>query len=259
MPNNQEYLEDPIIQNEGSRSGQSKVLQPVHVDNIVYFSAIMISKTLLYTLIRYFYMSMNDNNESALIYNNGSVSVALLAAYFALIFMIHISMPQITRTTLNVLVGSVFLVELLFLLLTVFSNIIVVSATCIVIFFTFVIYHIKTNNNYSKMVVILMTIVIFIGGLVALEFTSRDYIKKADNGYLKVNAFLASFVFCLWSAFYFEDAENFETVDPVCTSFIFVLDSFIIIKRVLDQVKEEFYIYERDEKESDLVIDKPIE
>lgn len=259
MPKNQEFLEDPIIATEVNQASQPKVMQQAHVDHIVYFSAIMISKAFFFVLLRYLYMSMNNMNEKKLLFEDSWASMTLLVVYFGLIFMMHVSLPQISRAFSNALIGSVFLIELIFLMLTEFSNIIVISATCIILFYTYAIYHIKKNQAYSKENLMLAAIVIFIGGLIALELTSKTYIKNTYNGYLKVNLFLASLVFCLWSALYFQDAENFESVDPICTTFIFVLDSFILISKVYEQVKEEFYIYEREDKESDLVIDKPLE
>jgi len=259
MPNTQERLEDPIITGEENQGNRSKVMDQGHADHIVYFSAIMISKVLIFVLLRYFFMTMNNMDEKILLIDHYWSGTILLFTYFALTFVMHVSLPQISRTFMNILVVCIFLIELMLLMITVFSNLMVISATCMVLFYTVAIYHVKRSEAFPRFAMWMSATVIFTGGLVALELTDQSYISTGTNGFLKINMFIASLIFCLWSALYFEDPENFESVDPICTTFIFTLDSYIIIKKVWEQIKEEFYIYEREEKPSDLVIDKPIE
>jgi hypothetical protein len=235
-----ESLENPMISSKQDPSRDSKLFEENKCNFIVKSSAAMSLKLVILLLVRFAFMVFNNYNEDAVLVSSYYSNVVLVIVYLITLIVIHLNFEHLNRSISKFFTVWIGVIELLIVLNTSFSNLLIFSFVCLIAFYTFIIIFVSKTAVYSLKASLITASIIFAVGATGLYLTSFTYVSSLFLGYIKMNTFIGAFFYSLWSCVYFSDGLSFGETDPLWMSFIFVLDGFMVIRKILEQVSEEF-------------------
>jgi hypothetical protein len=256
-------LQSPILENPDSKESLDEQSRPQlsnekKADYVVVCCGAMIFKLLVYFLLRFIFMVLNNDDPRIVLIDRYWVSSLLFIFYITLLYALYRTYDSVTTTLSNVLFGLISLIELIFVLDTYYSEFLTISIFSLVTFFALVIILTKQNGGYSVKMASIGSLSIFIIATILVYIVCSEYVNKEPLGYLKANVFIGAFFFSMWCAVYFNEGSCMGLVNPLWTSFAFALDGFVVIETILKQVKEEFRSHEAGQEETNLMVDLPI-
>jgi hypothetical protein len=230
------------IINEEKNDDQEEV-QLDYTTRVFSTSLFLTLKLLFFCGLRYLIFYLEDFHKNDVPFSN-IVLIFFVFFYLFLLIFYGLIWENIDDTSLLIINFIGFICENLIIINVEFNAILMLSFSSLALFYFLTAILTKIRKSYGF--IFNLFILFFIGTATNVLFVVffRSYFNEEKMGYFRYNIFLGSYVYGVWTIFYFYDFVNRKNISKLRVSFEIGKDFVFMLGGILKEIKSEFYLEE---------------